>query len=295
MKALVLSERPEASKNLCTAARTYANNVVLVTIGSTPALTGVADKAIHITLPERAVFDDAADTVIAVFDAESPDLVFVEPTRHLKVIAGKLAAHAGTSVITDVLAFDDKGALSRYFGGVAERWQKTTGVAIYTIASDSIAQAEPQGTDVVEEAAWVPPAHPLELLEVRPIEKAGVDLIGADIIVAAGRGFAEEAELDLARDLCTRLGAGLGCSRPLTEGVKWLPTATYIGVSGLTLTPRVYVAVGISGQMQHMVGCNRSQVLFAINKDKNAPIFKQCDYGLVGDLKTVLPALCRML
>ncbi len=74
-----------------------------------------------------------------------------------------------------------------------------------------------------------------------------------------------------------------------------MPVETYIGVSGLMLSPKVYVAAGISGQMQHMVGANRSDVIFAINKDQNAPIFKQCDYGLVGDIKTVLPALVAAL
>ena len=113
--------------------------------------------------------------------------------------------------------------------------------------------------------------------------------------VAAGRGFAEEADLDLARALADKLGGGLACSRPLTEGVNWLPTELYVGVSGLMLSPKVYVAAGISGQMQHMVGCNRSGAMFAINKDKNAPVFKQCDYGLIGDVKDVLPKLVAAL
>ena len=122
-----------------------------------------------------------------------------------------------------------------------------------------------------------------------------MDLGKADVVVAAGRGFAEEADLDLARALCDKLGAGLACSRPLTEGVDWLPAELYVGVSGLMLSPKAYVACGISGQMQHMVGCNRAGTMFAINKDKNAPVFKQCDYGLVGDVKDVLPALAAAL
>ena len=77
--------------------------------------------------------------------------------------------------------------------------------------------------------------------------------------------------------------------------MNWLPTELYVGVSGLMLSPKVYVAAGISGQMQHMVGCNRSGAMFAINKDKNAPVFKQCDYGLIGDVKDVLPKLVAAL
>ena len=74
-----------------------------------------------------------------------------------------------------------------------------------------------------------------------------------------------------------------------------MPAEAYIGVSGLMISPKVYVACGISGQMQHMVGCNRAGTLFAINKDKAAPVFKQCDYGLVGDVKDVRPALLSVL
>jgi electron transfer flavoprotein alpha subunit len=295
MKALVLAERSDACTKLCAGARNYADNVVLVVIGATEAPTGIADKTIKVSLPAGAVYDDAAATVAAVFDIEAPQIVIAEPTRHLKVVIGKLAAHANTAVITDVLDLSAESAMNMYFGGVAHRWQQPGSIAFYTIAPDSIAPAEVSGTDVVEEAAWVAPDRPLELLEVRPIEKSDVDLFGADTVVSAGRGFAEESELDLARELCTRLGAGFGCSRPLTEGLNWLPTSSYIGVSGLMLSPKVYVAIGISGQMQHMVGCNRAEVIFAINKDKNAPIFKQCDYGLVGDIKTVLPALCAAL
>ena len=128
-----------------------------------------------------------------------------------------------------------------------------------------------------------------------PIEKTGVDLAKSDVVVAAGRGFAEEGDLDLARQLCDKIGAGLGCTRPLAEANGWMPSETYIGVSGLNLSPKVYVAVGISGQMQHMVGVNHSGTIFAINKDESAPVFRQCDYGLVGDLKTVLPALVEAL
>ena len=159
----------------------------------------------------------------------------------------------------------------------------------------TFADVEPSGAGAVKELTWVEPAHAVRLVASVPVPKSGVDLTKADVVVAAGRGFTEKEELDLARALCDKLGAGLGCSRPLTEGKDWLPTETYIGVSGLMLSPKVYVACGISGQMQHMVGCNRAGKVFAVNKDKNAPIFKQCDLGLVGDIKEVLPALTAAL
>ena len=293
MKALVIAERADAARELAAGARTMADEVVLVSFGEAPE--AVADKVARIDVPEGSVLDDAADTVISVFDAEQPAVVLVEPTRHMKTIAGKLAAHANTSVITDVMTFEG-GATSLYFGGVAERVQKAAGdVAVYTVGTGAFEGAEASGANAVEDVAWVAPANAVKLVSSKPRALSGVDLGKADVVVAAGRGFAEEADLDLARALCDKLGAGLACSRPLTEGVDWLPAELYVGVSGLMLSPKAYVACGISGQMQHMVGCNRAGTMFAINKDRNAPVFKQCDYGLVGDVKDVLPALVAAL
>ncbi len=295
MKAFVLAERSDAARELCAGARTMADEVVLFAVGDMEVPASCADKVLHVALPEGAVFDDAADTLIAAFDASQPDVVFAEPTRHVKVVVGKLAAHADAAVITDVISFEGDVATNMYFGGVAQKQQKASGTAFYTVGTGVFAEAEASGANATEELAWVAPAKAVKLLSSKPIEKSGVDLTKADVVVGAGRGFAEKAELKLAEDLCDKLGAGLGCSRPLTEGVDWLPTEVYIGVSGQMLSPKTYIACGISGQMQHMVGCNRAGTLFAINKDKNAPIFKQCDYGLVGDIKTILPALTAAL
>ena len=296
MKALVLAERSDAARELAAGARTMADEVVLVAIGGLEVADGTADKIIRIALPADAVYDDAYATVVSVFDAEQPAVILAEPTRHVKSVVGRVAAHANTSVITDVMSFEGVGARSLYFGGVAERVQKAAGdVAVYTVGAGAFEGAEASGANAVEEVAWVAPASAVRLVSSKPRALSGVDLNKADVVVAAGRGFAEEPELDLARALCDKLGAGLACSRPLTEGVDWLPSELYVGVSGLMLSPKVYVACGISGQMQHMVGCNRAGTMFAINKDKNAPVFKQCDYGLVGDVKDVLPALAAAL
>ena len=296
MKALVLAERSDAARELAAGARTMADEVVLVAIGGLEVADGTADKIIRIALPADAVYDDAYATVISVFDAEQPAVILAEPTRHVKSVVGRVAAHANTSVITDVMSFEGVGARSLYFGGVAERVQKAAGdVAVYTVGAGAFEGAEASGANAVEEVAWVAPASAVRLVSSKPRALSGVDLNKADVVVAAGRGFAEEPELDLARALCDKLGAGLACSRPLTEGVDWLPSELYVGVSGLMLSPKVYVACGISGQMQHMVGCNRAGTMFAINKDKNAPVFKQCDYGLVGDVKDVLPKLVAAL
>ncbi len=233
MKALVLAETIDGQRALCAGARSIADEVVLAVVKGAPE-TGIADKAYDIELPAGEPVENAAAGVIAVYNAENPDVVLVEPTPRDKILAGLLAASLGASVISDVTAIDG---------------------------------------DVV----------------------TGADLTKVDVVVGAGRGFAEEDELQIARDLCEKVGGELGCSRPLAENVNWLPKNLYIGVSGLQLAPKAYIALGISGQMQHMVGVTGADTIIAVNKDANAPIFKQADYGIVGDIKTVVPALIEKL
>jgi electron transfer flavoprotein alpha subunit len=295
-KAFVIAETESAIRGLSAGARQVADEVELIALADDQVVTGVADKVLKVSVPAGSALDDAYETVIALYEAEKPAYVFVEPTIRLKAVAGRLAARLGASVLTDVLEFADGNSVSLYFGGIAQKTQKsTTDVSIYTTSAKVFQAFEPSGTDVVEDAAYVAPRNPITISAVEELVKSDVNLLDAKRIVSAGRGFAAEEDLDLARQLGAKIGGELACSRPLTETEHWLPREVYIGVSGLTLTPDVFVGVGVSGQMQHMIGINRSKLIFAINKDKSAPIFKQTDFGLIGDLYKVLPEITAAL
>lgn len=295
MKALVIAEHADAATALAAGARDLADEVIVAVVGPEEVPADIADAAYCVTVPEGALADDADETLAPLLDGV--ELVIAEPTRHAKSIAGKLAASQGASVITDVMSLEGGKASQMYFGGVGIIERKaTTPITFLTVRPSTFADKQATGSNgAAEPLEWVASATAARLVSSESIEKTGVDLTKTEAVVAAGRGFAEEGGLDLARQLCDKIGAGLGCTRPLAEANGWMPSETYIGVSGLNLSPKVYVAVGISGQMQHMVGVNHSGTIFAINKDENAPIFKQCDYGLVGDLKTILPALVEAL
>ena len=120
--------------------------------------------------------------------------------------------------------------------------------------------------------------------------KQAVDLTQAERIVAVGRGIKSQEHLALAENLAKALGAELAASRPICDA-GWLPMERQIGSSGQTVAPKVYIAVGISGAIQHLVGMKGSKAVVAINKDANAPIFEIADYGIVGDLFEIVPAL----
>ena len=167
--------------------------------------------------------------------------------------------------------------------------------AVLVVAPGVLPAQEEAGAGRVEHVDMAPAPEPLRVVEVRPKAGEPVNLAAATRVVGVGRGFADEADLRLARELAAALGAELACSRPLAEGLGWLPTERYVGVSGATIRPELYLAVGVSGQVQHMVGVNQAKVIVAINKDKNAPVFGQADLGVVGDLYDVLPALTNAL
>ena len=120
--------------------------------------------------------------------------------------------------------------------------------------------------------------------------KQAVDLTQAGLIVAVGRGIKAPENVDLAKKLADALGAELGASRPICDN-GWLPMDRQIGSSGQTVAPKLYIALGISGAIQHMVGMKGSNTVVAINKDKEAPIFEVATYGIVGDLFEIVPPL----
>src|SRR5262245_49394470 len=132
-----------------------------------------------------------------------------------------------------------------------------------------------------------------KLLEVFQAAQGKVDLSQADIIVAGGRGLANKEKFQIVLDLAQALGAGVGASRPVTDG-GWLPKEHQIGSSGQTVAPKLYIACGISGAIQHLVGMSNSGCIVAINKDANAPIFGVADYGIVGDVFKIVPVLTEL-
>ncbi|MDR3348917.1 MAG: electron transfer flavoprotein subunit alpha/FixB family protein [Acidaminococcales bacterium] len=120
-------------------------------------------------------------------------------------------------------------------------------------------------------------------------------IAGAERVVAVGKGIGDAKNLELARKLAARAGAALGSSRPVAESLRYLPLDRYIGMSGQIFSGKLYIACGISGAIQHLKGIKDAGIIVAVNNDPDAPIFKNCDYGIVGDLTEVLPLLTAAL
>jgi electron transfer flavoprotein alpha subunit len=295
MKAIVFAEHNDIALQLVSAARaTGANTVVQVAFNAVPEVSA-ADVVAVLNVSDGQAYENAAASIASWFDGQAAGAVFAEPTRRLKAIVGYLAAKNGVAAVGNITTLNDAKASSLYFGGLAIKDLVVTAkLAIYYIG-EGVFEPAAASAPATEQIPWIEPAVGISVISRSAITRGTTDLSKSEIIVSCGRGFAEEASLDLARELADKTGAGLGCTRPLTEAVNWFAKETYIGISGAVLAPRVYIGIGVSGQMQHMVGVAKAKTIIVINKDKDAPAFKQADIGIVGDLHQVLPQLLEAL
>jgi len=267
------------------------------------AISAGADKVYWLgELANSSMVEDYVPTIVSILQAEKPFGLLVGVTKRGKAVAGRLGAALGASVITDVKSFVPQGkdlqATHMIFGGGAIRIETHTSEIM--LATVGLGMFEPLAPDSskkgeIIEVKFVEPKWRLTLRERKVKPPSSVNLAAAKKVVCTGRGLAKQEDLALIQDLAKVLSAEVGCTRPLAEGLDWLPRERYIGVSGAFVKPDLYLGIGVSGQVQHTVGITDSRVVVAINKDKSAPIFSQADYGIVGDLYTIVPALVAAL
>ena len=213
-------------------------------------------------------------------------------------LAPRVAARLGVSVVTDVLSFEVQGAsiVVRHpmnIGKVIATISISATPAIIAMRPNVIAPAQNAKAGRVETAqpAADPNSTRVKVLETKQGSRDKLDLAEAPVVVAGGRGLKAAENFKLVEELASAFGnAAVGATRAVTDD-GWRPHADQIGQTGRLVSPELYVAVGISGAVQHLAGMRTSKTIVAINKDKDAPIFKVADYGIVGDVFDVVPAL----
>ena len=217
-----------------------------------------------------------------------------------RALAGKLSVYLNTAVfatISSLTSEDGKPCFERtVFGGTAVNKQVIeTAYSVFTVNSGIFAAAE--GTGACTDIAPIAGAASASLKRVSKDEKreTAVNLVAAKRIVDVGRGLAAQEDLAMCEKLASAIDGEVGCSRPIAENNKWLPKSSYMGITGVQVKPDLIICTGVSGQVQHIGGINKSKVIVAINKDKSAPIFKNCDFGLVGDMYKIIPLLTEKL
>ncbi|MDR3053355.1 MAG: FAD-binding protein [Coriobacteriales bacterium] len=301
----VVAQDAKAAGELCAGAQALGGVVHAVLLGCEEATKAAAANGAQTvvtasTPAANTLLEGYADALLALFEERGARLVMVQASTTGRLLAGKLASGLHTSALgATTLALDGEAVTVTYlvYGGTAVCTRRIISPTAVVTVGGGVFEAANAGADsaAIEQLTVTPNTPGITLKATAPKQGEQVNLSAAKRVIGVGRGFGAEGDLDLARSLATLIGAELACSRPITEGEDWMARERYIGVSGAVLKPDLYVAIGISGQVQHMVGVNQARTIVAINKDKNAPVFKQADVGIVGDLYTILPALTAAL
>ena len=257
-------------------------------------------KIVHVN--EDAAFDDfvaepATDALAALHSQGAPDLILFGFTQDSREVAGRLAARLEVGLISNAgdLVAKDGGFVAKvpYFGGAKTASLKANKKpAIVLIRPKSFEASETGGTAEVKELAFtVGDASKRAHIKERVVEASEkVKLEDAKVVISGGRGMGGPDNFPLLEALANALGGAVGASRAVVDA-GWVPYSMQVGQTGKSVRPAVYIAVGISGAMQHTVGMKASKVIIAINKDAEAPIMKMADLGVVGDALKIVPAL----
>ncbi|WP_172135400.1 electron transfer flavoprotein subunit alpha/FixB family protein [Adlercreutzia sp. ZJ473] len=295
---ILIAEEPRDFEVLIAGAVALGGKPVAIYAGpdaDAQKIAAMGARVLHFgELTEGALFADAADAFENAITSEGGSVILGRSTKAVQEIAGKLAVRLNAGVVNDAtsLAWDDDALLLTHlvYGGSAVRIEKATGSVIALLGPSAFEPVTLPAGEVVacNDAIEV---GPFRLLDVIEKEEEQVDLGAAKIVVCVGRGIGTQENLAAIEAFARKLGAEMTCTRPITEVNEWMARSRYLGVSGTTIKPDVYIGFGISGQVQHTVGMNGAKTVVVVNKDKNAPFFKQCDLGLVADVDKVLPYL----
>jgi electron transfer flavoprotein alpha subunit len=323
MKILVITEQrdgkwnPVSSETLVAAQQIAAaqpgSRVAAVVIGR--GVRRLAEEAaanqlaevllVEHDLLERYTPDGFAIALRQVVTQTQPDLVLLAHTYQVRDYAPKLAASLGKGMIADCVGYraekDRIVFVRQMFQGKTAADVSFTGAPPWFVSFQAGAFRGDQvarGASTAQVTA-ISVNLQAEQIRTKPLElfreaKQAVDLTQAPILVAIGRGIKAPENIPLAEKLAKLMGGELAASRPICDE-GWLPMDRQIGSSGQTVAPKLYLALGISGAIQHVVGMKGSRTIVAINKDQNAPIFEVADYGIVGDIFELIPALTEVL
>jgi electron transfer flavoprotein alpha subunit len=271
-----------------------------------PLLEGLSDKnlakvfVVEHPLLKQYTADGYVHALYQVVKMLAPDYVLFPHTYQVRDFAPALATRFQQVLLSDVVAMHAGPVFVRQlFQGKLNGDYRHSGAGpcfVSVQAGSFKAESVEAGTAPVEAIAVELTPEQIRSKPGEPFRESAhtVDLTAAPIIVSVGRGIREQENLPMIQELADALGAELAASRPICDA-GWVPIERQVGSSGQTVSPKLYLAVGISGAIQHLVGMKGSKTVIAINKDENAPIFEVADYGVAGDLFEIVPALTKAI
>ncbi len=301
----IYSEDEVVAKELLTLAKELAaqsqESIGAVALGETAAeaLAELGAEKV-IALKGGLAWEEAYEQALAeTFKSEAAKVILIGGTTRGKYTAAKAAARLEAGLITDAVKIEmEPGQLivdRIVFGGLAVSTEEIVLPAMVTIPPHSyeiMAHAAVKGSITVREVTVDPR---LTISNVSKVERQGMDISSADRVIGIGRGVGKQEDLTMIQNLADVLQAEIGCTRPISEDLKWFSIDRYIGISGKVIKGSLYVAIGTSGQIQHVSGIRDSKIIVAVNTNENEPIFTAADYGIVGSYEEFIPAFIDAL
>ncbi|MEC4176890.1 electron transfer flavoprotein subunit alpha/FixB family protein [Adlercreutzia sp. R7] len=294
----VYSDKAGLAAELATLAKSMggrANAIALSAAEAADLSDSDADK-VYLLTGADPMPENNARAIADFLKERGASALLVGSTMRGRDLAAQVAGFARAALLADAsdLALTDEGLTGKrmVYGGSLVQQETVPGFAVATVAAGS---CEPGSGAAEMEEVSIAPAGRVKVVESKPAERSGVDLTAAKTVVAVGLGIDDEADLGMVREVAAQLDGGVGCTRSVAEDRGWFSTDEYIGISGLVLKPDLYLAVALSGALQHMFGVREAKTIAAVNTAKDAPIFQQADYGIVGDYKEIMPLLLKAL
>lgn len=287
---------PKAAQEAVTyASKLAGGSVTAITFGGASGLESLgAQGAAKVIVARGVTAVDGQQLTKLVTDVAAKEgantIVFVHDGTG-KSVAPRVAAKLKAGHVAGALGLPEGDKFKRnVFSGKAKAWlQVSSATKVISLMPNSIPVGKDGGSATVEEYSGdLGPAR----ITVKEVRKAGegVPLPEAELVVSAGRGMKGPENWGLVEELAKELGAATACSRPVAD-MHWRPHHEHVGQTGVAIRPNLYIAIGISGAIQHLAGVNQSKVICVINNDPEAPFFKAADYGIVGDAFQILPKL----
>jgi len=259
-----------------------------------------ADKVFVVDHTALKVFNSETylSALTTLVKERKPEIILFGSTRKGKELAARLATRFAVGCVPDCtnLSLDEGGRLVServVYGGSASAthvFQVKPQIACVPLRTFERAKQTEKKAEIVDVSVGQFDVPRTETVEVKPLEAGGGKLEEAKVVVVGGRGVEKKEDFKILESLCYALGGQVGYTRPLVEDRKWFKGG-WIGLSGIKIKPMLYIGCGVSGVIQHVAGIRDSQVIVAINKDEQAPIFEMADYIVVGDLYEIVPAL----
>ncbi len=294
MKALVFSEFPDMAAQMVTYLKKSMDVDAATTSPKAEDLTEFGAGKVY-KLNGTAQYDSVSNALKDLF-GKGYDYIFVASTILGREVAGAVSSALSVDILPEITSFeakDGKVLTKRFYLGGKTILEEESDAKAFTFAP-GISDTEKAGSkSPLEEIAL--PESAIKVVNVEEKKASGVNLEKAKVIVCVGRGLGKKEGIESVEPLVKAVNGELAGSRPVCLDYQWLGEERQVGISGKKVRPNLYIAVGLSGQIQHIAGMRGSKTVIAINKDKSAPIFDEADYGLVGDLYQIVPKLVQAL